>query len=332
MFQRPEFLIMSGRRWATTWRLCLAAICCNGLAAVAQAALPEVIHIPGERVVPESLTSTRDGTIYIGSILSKAVFRVKAGSDTAEAWINPGTDGMEAILGVFADDAAHTLWVCSRHPFDAPATGAGGPPSTIFAFDLNSGKTRGKYPLPTPGGSCNDMAVAPNGTLYATDSDSMQVVQLKKDARQFEVWSAAGVFGPKGGILDGISVLHQMVYVNTLNTSKLFVIPIQANETAGPASEVTLDHAIERPDGMRSFGKASVLVVERADGGKLAKISLTGARGALSIVKQGYPDDPVSVTVVGETAYVLEGQFQTLRDPAYKPNPFRATAVTVGKP
>jgi hypothetical protein len=152
-----QSVLVAKKGWEIRWPAYLAAVCCTGFGIDAYGALPQEIHIPGERVVPESLTSACDGTIYIGSILAKTVFRAKPGSDSAEPWIQPGTDGMEAILGVFADDAANTLWVCSRHPFHAPATGAGGPPSTIFAFDLKSGKTRGKYPLPTPGGSCNDM-------------------------------------------------------------------------------------------------------------------------------------------------------------------------------
>jgi hypothetical protein len=44
-------------------------------------------------------------------------------------------------------------------------------------------------------------------------------------------------------------------------------------------------------------------------------------------LKQGYPDGPVAVTVVGSTAYVLEGQLGALRQSDAEPKPFRATAV-----
>jgi hypothetical protein len=55
-------------------------------------------------------------------------------------------------------------------------------------------------------------------------------------------------------------------------------------------------------------------------------------------VKEGYPDGPVAVTVVGTTAYVLEGQLAAfMRGPNAPaapppPKPFKATAVQVGKP
>ena len=54
--------------------------------------------------------------------------------------------------------------------------------------------------------------------------------------------------------------------------------------------------------------------------------------------EEGYPDGPVAVTVVGTTAYVLEGQLAAFmrgpNAPATPPptKPFKATAVQVGKP
>src|SRR5262249_303786 len=46
----------------------------------AGAAAPATINIPGERVFPESLTSTTDGSIIIGSIGQKQIYRVKPGA------------------------------------------------------------------------------------------------------------------------------------------------------------------------------------------------------------------------------------------------------------
>jgi hypothetical protein len=72
--------------------------------AAANAAAPGTITIPGERLFTESLTSAKDGTVIIGSVMGRTIFRAKPGADTAEAWIQPGTDGLTSIFGVFADD------------------------------------------------------------------------------------------------------------------------------------------------------------------------------------------------------------------------------------
>src|SRR6185437_13172984 len=93
-------------------------------------------------------------------------------------------------------------------PFVAPTPGAPPPPpADLYAFDLKTGAYRAHYPFPTPGSFCNDIAIDATGNAYATDTNNMEVVRLKKDAQQLEVWAGKGGFGPKGGVLDGIAVL-----------------------------------------------------------------------------------------------------------------------------
>jgi hypothetical protein len=163
----------------------------------------------------------------------------------------------------------------------------------------------------------------------------MEVVRLPKGTKQLEVWAGNGAFGPKGGILHGISVLGSRLFVNTLATSKLFVVPIEADGKAGTISEVKLDRPIDRPDGMRSYGTDTLLIVEGGGAGRASRIKITGDSGQVTTLKQGYPDGIVAITAVGSIAYVLEGQLKILfgpPDPNAKTNPFHATAVDVGHP
>jgi sugar lactone lactonase YvrE len=308
----------------------------SAMFAVAQAAAPPEIVIPGEKIFPESLTSTKDGTVIIGSVGARTIWRAKKDSANAEAWIQPGTDGMLAIFGVLADDKSNTLYACSGQPFGPPG-GPPPPPSALYLFDLKTGAPKGHYPMPTPGAFCNDIAVDSEGNAYASDTSNMQVARLKKGAKELEVWAGAdGSFGPKGGVLDGIAVLSNRVLVNALLTNKLFRVPIEKGGKAGAVTEVKLDRALERPDGMRSFGKDSLLVVDGASGGRLSRVTLSGDAAKVTTIKEGYPDGPVAVTVVGTTGYVLEGQLGAMRAPPGgtppPAKPFKATAVEVGKP
>jgi sugar lactone lactonase YvrE len=205
----------------------------------------------------------------------------------------------------------------------------------LNAFDLQTGTLKERYLLPTAGAFCNDIAVGTDGTTYISDTSNMEVDRLQSGARQLQVWAGNGGFGPKSGILDGISVLANRVFVNTLNTSKLFAVPIEADGRPGAITEVKLDRVIDRPDGMRGFGTDSVLIVEGGGSGRLSRIRITGDSGQLTTLKEGFPDGPVSVTVVGTTGYVLEGQLRTLfgpPDPNAVSRPFHATAVEVGNP
>ena len=65
----------------------------------------------------------------------------------------------------------------------------------------------------------------------------MQVDRLAPGTRRLKVWAGDGEFGPRGGILDGISVRDNRVYVNTLITSKTFSVPIGSDGKAGTISE-----------------------------------------------------------------------------------------------
>jgi len=312
------------------------SVALGALPSIAAAAPPAAINIPGEKIFPESLTSSSDGAVIIGSIGQKQIYRAKPGSDTAEVWIAAGTDGLNNILGVFADNKSNTLYACSNQ-LGPPTDGKAPVNATLYQFDLKSGKTKGHYVFPTEKGACNDIAVDASGNAYATDTNNMEVVRLKKGAKELEVWAGNGAFGPKGGVLDGISVVGHRVLVNTLATSKLFSIPIGPDGKAGTVAEVQLDQPISRPDGMRSFGKSDVLIIEGGNA-RLSRIALSGDTGKVTPIKDGFSDGPVAVTVVGTTAYVLEGQLAAFMrrpgadTPPPDPKPFKATAVEVGHP
>lgn len=311
--------------------LCFALIA--GCSALPPPDLPAAISIPGDRLFTESLTSSRDGTVYVSSYGidgygSRTIYRALPGSAVAEVWIPPATDRSPGYLGVLADDISNTLWACVL-----PERMAGQPqtaPSALRAYDLKTGAIKATYPLPTPGAICNDIAISADGIPYATDTENMEILRRPKGGSALEVWAGSGAFGAKGGILDGIAILDGRVFVNALATNRLFAVSIDRDGAAGPVTEIELDHPILAPDGMRSFGK-DLLLVESGGLGRLSRVSLTGNTGKVTTLNEGYPGGPVAVTVVGTNAYVLEAQFAAEEVlPKTPTKPFKAVAVHVG--
>ena len=156
----------AGRRAGGFLAVAGALVAC----AASAGAEPTVVTLPGERAFPESLTSTRDGTLYVGSMAEGGIKRAAPGASAAEPWIAPGADGTRSTFGLLADEGTGTLWACSN---DVSGWGIPGPGDAkgawLKGFDLKTGKLKGSARLPGEGAVCNDVAVGPDGGVYATD-------------------------------------------------------------------------------------------------------------------------------------------------------------------
>ncbi len=296
-----------------------------GLGCLAQGAdRPEITFSDG-RIFPESLTSTRNGAVFFGSLGQDSVYRAAPNSSKAETWIQPKAGGLLTVLGVFADEPAGVLWVC------ASAGGGRGAPvvgeTALKAFNLKDASFKATYPFPG-GGLCNDIAVAKNGHLvYATDTTGARVLRLKKGAASFEVWASDAMLL---ATVDGVALLADgSVYVNSVGQGTLLRIPVKADGSAGPIAKLETSQALTSPDGMRSVGGKTLLLVEGA--GRLDEVTITGDKAAIKVLKDGLTG-PTAVTLVGDMAYVAEARLNLRNDPTKNPGPFRAVGVPYKAP
>jgi sugar lactone lactonase YvrE len=281
---------------------------------------PSEITIPGDRPFPESVTSTSDGNIYVGSVAKHMVFKVAPGAATAEPWISPGANGLLEVLGVLADQRSGTLWVCST-----TMSGEGGQ-TALKSFDLKSGKPKGSFPFPGEKSFCNDIAVGPDGTTYVTDTRNPRILKLKPGGAALEVWATDDRFDSLDGIAFGNDTT---LYVNTVGSGHLFRIPMGRDGAAGKITQLELSAKLDRPDGMRSNGNNQLLLVEGA--GRLDRISFDGDTAKIEVLKDGFTGS-TAVTRVGNTAWVLEAKLAWLSDPKLKdqdPGPFKLYAVSL---
>lgn len=262
------------------------------------AAQPDIV-IHGDGPNAESLTSTADGAVIFGSMAKAEVFRSAKGATSAEVWLKPGTAGLQRILGVYADQRSGVLWVCSS-----------GTPTALRTFDLRSGDPKASYDFPGGTGTCNDIAVATDGTVYATDTTGSRVVRLAKGATALETWTA----DPKvAGGIDGIALGDdRTVYINTFFTGHLVRIAVGPDGKAGAITELNVSKPLSKPDGMRAVGKDTMLLVEGA--GRLDRVTIQGDNAGIEVLKDGL-DAPRAVTLVGNTAWVLVGGVRAVAVP-----------------
>jgi sugar lactone lactonase YvrE len=283
------------------------------------AAGPTEVTVHDDKPFPESITSTSDGSLIMGSVTKSAVFRAAKGAATAEPWIKPGTNGLQRILGVFADQKAGTLWVCS-------SKAGQGPPTALKAFDLKTGAPKGSYDFPGDNALCNDIAVGPGGTAYATDTIAARILRLKKGATALDVWVDDKQLAGVDGIAFGDP---NTIYVNTVTTGHLFRIPVGKDGAAGALAPIQPSQPLSSPDGMRALARNQFLLVEGA--GQVDRVTIDGDTAKIEVLKAGF-NGPTAVTQVGKTAWVLEGKLKYMNDPKFKdqdPGPFKAYAVPI---
>jgi streptogramin lyase len=283
----------------TVRRFLLTVVACTSLAPLVGAQTRTEITINDTGVQAENLTSSQDGSVYFGSTAKGTIYRAAPGVAQAEPWIQAATAGLSNVLGVLADDKTGTLWVCQNN-----TGGRGGAPvvgqTALRSFDLKSGSAKDTYPFPSNGGVCNDMAVASDGTVYATESFANRIHRLRPGAKELDLWVAAD---PQLAGVDGIAILADgSVYVNTFFAGRIFRIPVKADGTAGALELIETSLPLTRPDGLRSVGPQTLVQAEGQ--GRVTELTIKGNRAEVRVLQEGLTG-ATGVTVVGNTAFVL---------------------------
>lgn len=265
---------------------------------IVRAQVPTEVTINDMDVRPENLTSSKDGTIYFGSMTKGTIYRATPGASQAEPWILASSAGLSRVLGVLADDASNTLWVCQNATGGqngAPLAGQ----TALRSFNLKSGSATGTYPLPADAGVCNDVAVGARGEVYVSESFRGRVHRLKQGATQLEVWASDSQIA----VIDGLALLADgSLYVNNFATGKLFRIPVNADGTAGSIGPIETSIPLVRPDGLRAAGAMKLIQAEQQ--GRIAELTINGNRAEVRVIKDGLAR-AAGVTLFGDVAMVL---------------------------
>jgi sugar lactone lactonase YvrE len=297
--------------------------CAAGLLAacttVSAASEPADITIVGSRVFPESIASDAAGNIYVGSN-GGTIYRALAGTTQAEPWIVPSeANGLRSLFGVFADDGHKVLWACSIPNLFAQPRETG--TSVLKAFDLATGALKASYEFPADKPSaCNDIAVARDGTVYASETLSGRIMALRPGAEALTLFAE----GQDLVGIDGIAVAGDgAICIHNVRQYLFQRVQLNADGSYAGLTTLTLSDKLNGPDGLRAMGGNRFLQAE-GPGGRVALIEVDGDSATVTPVKTGLESSP-GVAQVGAIGYAIEGKSNYMFDPALRdkdPGPF----------
>lgn len=280
---------------------------------------------------PESVTSTSDGALYVGSFNHGGVTKIVPGGKP-EQLVKPGAGDSRSTLGVLADEKSGTLYVCSN---DISAMGVAGPSEAkgawLKTFDLKSGAPKGSFALSDPKSFCNDIAIGSDGSAYVSDSFAPFVYRLKPGGTALETFATDPQLAPaKDGVgLDGIAVgADGNLYVTTFIPAKLFRVAVKDGK-AGTVTELKPSRPLDHADALRAH-RSGFLLIE--GNGKLDKVTVKGDQAEIDTIKDGLAE-PVSVTEVGGVGWVAEGKLSYIigDNKGKDPGPFALQPVALPK-
>lgn len=245
---------------------------------------------------PESMAVGPDGSVYLGSQLDARIYRALPGQAVAEPFVDMRPSAF--VLGVMADGASSSLWVCEVMSMDrsSPLLKA---TTALRSFDLASGAPKLRIPLPDATNLCNDFVVGPDRALYVADTTNARILRLRPGASTLEtVIQNAALFG-----VDGLTFLGDVLYVNTVWAGNLYRIPMDAAGKASAPVQIHAPRVLRSPDGMRAHN-GKIYLAESANG-TVSAITIANDVATFTTLKNGLTG-PCAVEPHGNVVWAVE--------------------------
>jgi len=274
------------------------AVCLVAVTSFVQIASAAEILIGDAKSQPESLTIAPGGVLIVGSASTPFVYKVRAGSATAEKFIDATAEGPGTFFfGMLADAATSTLWTCQLTP--VPGVTPVQRHTALRSFDLTTGAPKLRWNLPGNNSTCNDFAIGPDKALYLADTANSKIYKLPAGASTAELFlEHRSLYG-----IDGVAFLNGTLYVNNVFSNNLYRIPVDAAGKAGVPVDIWMDQPVSGPDGMRAAnGK---LIVAENGSGKISVITVNGDKASVKVIREGL-NTPTAVEPAGDTIWIAE--------------------------
>ena len=283
------------------------------------------LGVAADAIFPEGVATDGD-VYYVGSTTDGTIYRGDLDRRVATPYLPGGQDGRTSAVGLKVSDGY--LFV------------AGGATGRFFVYDAQSGDLVGSYlvdPAPSTAAPTfiNDVAVAPDGTAYVTDSQRPVLYAVSPDYATdgveplpvFLDFTGTALQYTAGFNVNGIAVTPDGRYLVLAksNSGELYRVDLQTEEV----SKIDLGGAAVSGDGLVLVGQTLYAVERQGDIGYIVEVALSGDYSSGTVVGRttdGSFDDPTTAALVGDRLLVVNSQFGE-RSAGERPGPFTVSSI-----
>jgi len=154
---------------------------------------PLAFSIPQKDLLAEGVAhDPKTGDFFVSGVHRRKIVRV-SGDGRVRDFVGEGQDGLGAATGLVVDPSRRVLWVATEasplmQGFREDQKGR----SFLLELDLETGALRRRLEPPVAGGRVGDLALGPEGTVYAADPATGRVYRLPVDGERLEVLVDSG--------------------------------------------------------------------------------------------------------------------------------------------
>lgn len=266
-----------------------------------------VAELPGRNGIIEGIAfRPRTGDLFLGDAHHRCIWRRDRDGRIAR-WTAEDED-LLGIFGIAIDEARNALWATTTAlPEMAGYTAAHKGQAALIEFNLATSEIRRIVDVPGDGRDhgLGDLVVAPDGTVYASDSKAPVLWQLAPDAEEMVKLVEAPVFGSLQGL-----ALEKRTLIAADYANGLFAIDLASGTVTAlaPPPNTTLVGI----DGLISVPGALVATQNGVDPQRVVRIVLRPALDAVAgvtVVASALPgmEDLSLLTLVNDSPTFIAG-------------------------
>jgi hypothetical protein len=192
---------------------------------------PIAFEIEERTIIPEGIAyDAPSQNVFLGSIAQRKIFRIAPTGALTE--FAPGAD-LDSVLGVAADSPRRILYAVSTSALTT--AGEARRRNAIVAFDIDSGRFLRRMEV-AKARQLNDVAIAPGGRVFTSDSGSGAIYEVLKEGDPRELVPPNVIRGSNGLAVSPDSkrlyVAHSTgIVVVDVATGEVKRVPIPEHET-----------------------------------------------------------------------------------------------------